>query len=171
MSALTACQAAFLLVLPSSLATVYSLGLQSALLDKSSLNVPWLETYIERWNIAVVLCRSFGFFVIAHSPQNNRWRSSVCDRKQTRPAWVEEESRAGELGWRGDDEGGKGGGQGEKQTNVFSWGRERERERLRDCSGICFHFRKVLELMCISWLLTSACLRESERVRRSRGEN
>lgn len=27
---------------------------------------------------------------------------------------------------------------------------ERERERLRDCSGICFHFRKVLELMCIS---------------------
>lgn len=33
---------------------------------------------------------------------------------------MEEESRAGELGWRGDDEGGKGGGHGEKQRNVFS---------------------------------------------------
>lgn len=34
-------------------------------------------------------------------------------------------------------------GEGERE-------REREGERLRDCSGICFHFRKVLELMCIS---------------------
>lgn len=64
----------------------------------------------------------------------------------------ERRKRAGELGWRGDDEGGKGGGVEDVGRNrgMFSAERERERERLRDCSGICFHFRKVLELMCIS---------------------
>lgn len=38
----------------------------------------------------------------------------------------ERRKRASELGWRGDDEGGKGGGRGEKQRNVSA---ERERER------------------------------------------
>lgn len=37
-----------------------------------------------------------------------------------------------------------------RNRGMFSAERKRERERLRDCSGICFHFRKVLELMCIS---------------------
>lgn len=69
---------------------------------------------------------------------------------------------------------GKGGERGEKHRNVFSWRSEAERRRLKDCSGICFHFRKVLWLMCISWLLASACFEretESERVRRGRREN
>lgn len=42
---------------------------------------------------------------------------SVAESKQ---GWRERRKRAGELGWRGDDEGGKGGLRGEKQRNVFS---------------------------------------------------
>lgn len=51
---------------------------------------------------------------------------SVAESKRGRR---ERRKRAGELGWRGDDEGGKGGGRGEKQRNVFSCARERERDR------------------------------------------
>ena len=38
-------------------------------------------------------------------------------------------------------------------------------QRLKNCSRICFHFRKVLWLMCISWVLASAYLRETLRVK------
>ena len=102
----------------------------------------------------------------AKQPSRLPGRSSACDGEQTRPPshGGEKRIRAGEL------RGGKGGGREEKTEECFQLDRERERqreregERLKVCSGICFHFRKVLWLMCISWLLASAylCVRERE---------